>query len=193
MILINLLPFRKARKKENIRQQLSVYFLSMLFLTLLMSYFVFNLNQKIEIIDNRINASTQELASLNFLLQEINEIKKNLDKIKSKITIIKNLEENRKASVVLLDTMTKTVIPERMWLTRLSSSGESVELTGIAMDNKTVADFMSRLEGCQLFSSVSLKSIKQHIIRNVSLKIFEISCKKTISLGKDSSEPIEKK
>ncbi len=193
MILINLLPFRKARKKENIRQQISVYFLSMLFLTLLMSYFVFILNQKIDDIDYRINASTQELSSLNFLTREINEIKKNLDRIKLKITIIKNLEENRKASVALLDTMTLMVIPERMWLTRLSSLEDSVELTGIAMDNKTVADFMSRLEGCQLFSSVSLKSIKQHIIKNVSLKNFEISCKKTVSLGKNSSESIEKK
>lgn len=193
MILINLLPFRKARKKENIRQQISVYFLSMLLLTLVMSYLAFSLNQRIVDIQNRIKASGQELSGLNLLTQEINEIKKKLDVIKTKITIIKNLEENRKASVTLLDTMTNMVIPERMWLTRLSSSGDSVDLTGIALDNKTVADFMSRLEGCQLFSIVSLKSIKQHIIKNVTLKNFEISCKKTVSLGKDSTEPIEKK
>jgi type IV pilus assembly protein PilN len=39
MIRINLLPFRAARKKENIRRQLSIYVLSVVCLLLLMGLF----------------------------------------------------------------------------------------------------------------------------------------------------------
>ncbi len=44
MIKINLLPFRKARRRENVRRQVNVYFLCLLFLFSLMGYFHFDLN-----------------------------------------------------------------------------------------------------------------------------------------------------
>ena len=75
MIRINLLPFRKARKKENIRQQISVYILLSIFLTLGMSYFVVALDRKIQDMDVRIKSSTQQLNELTVLTNEINEIK----------------------------------------------------------------------------------------------------------------------
>jgi type IV pilus assembly protein PilN len=43
MIRINLLPFRAARKKENIRRQLMVYGLSVLLLFCIMGYTFFYL------------------------------------------------------------------------------------------------------------------------------------------------------
>ena len=58
MIRINLLPFRKARKKENVRQQISIFILVVIFLTLGMSYFALALNRKIQNLDNRIKTST---------------------------------------------------------------------------------------------------------------------------------------
>jgi type IV pilus assembly protein PilN len=64
MIRINLLPFRKARKKENVRQQISVFFLALVFLTLGLSYFAISLDRKMHDMDNRIKTSTQQLNEL---------------------------------------------------------------------------------------------------------------------------------
>jgi type IV pilus assembly protein PilN len=178
MIRINLLPFRKARKKENVRQQVSVFVLVLIFLILGMSYLALALSRKIENLDSRIKTSTQQLSELAVLTKEIDEIKKKLDIIKKKTTVIKNLEQNRKSSVILLDTMTNMVIPGRMWFTSLSDISESVEINGLALDNKTVADFMIKLEGSKLFSGISLKTLKQQAIKDVILKNFEISCRK---------------
>ena len=193
MIRINLLPFRKARKKENVRQQISVFFLALIFLTLGMSYLAAVLDRKIQDMDNRIKTSTQQLNELTVLTKEIAEIKQKLGIIKKKTAIIKNLELNRKASVVLLDTMTSVVIPNRMWFTSISAISDSVEIIGLALDNKTVADFMIQLEGSKLFSSVSLKTLKQQAIKDVVLKNFEISCRKIVVLDQESSEKAAKK
>ena len=193
MIRINLLPFRKARKKENVRRQISIFILVLIFLTLGMSYFAIALNRKIQDLDNRIKTSNQQLSELTVLTKEIDDIKKKLDTIKKKTAVIKNLERNRKSSVILLDTMTSMVIPGRMWFTSLSDISDSVEIYGFAMDNKTVADFMIKLEGSKLFYSVSLKTIKQQAIKDVSLKNFEISCRKIVKLEADNSEKAVKK
>ncbi|MDO9109532.1 MAG: PilN domain-containing protein [Desulfatirhabdiaceae bacterium] len=143
--------------------------------------------------DNRIKTSTQQLNELTVLTKEIAEIKQKLGIIKKKTAIIKNLELNRKASVVLLDTMTSVVIPNRMWFTSISAISDSVEIIGLALDNKTVADFMIQLEGSKLFSSVSLKTLKQQAIKDVVLKNFEISCRKIVVLDQESSEKAAKK
>ena len=193
MIRINLLPFRKARKKENARQQISIFILVVIFLTLGMSYLVLTLNRKIEDFDNRIKTSTKQLSELTVLTNEIDDIKKKLDTIKKKIAVIKNLEQNRKSSVILLDTMTRMVIPGRMWFASLSATSDSVVINGLALDNKTVADFMIKLEGSKLFSSVSLKTIKQQVIKDVDLKNFEILCRKIVKLEEGISEKGVKK
>ena len=192
MIRINLLPFRKARKKENVRQQISVFFLALIFLTLGMSYLAVSLNRKIQDMDSRIKTSTKQLDDLTILTKEIDEIKKKLDVLKKKTAVIKNLELNRKSSVILLDTMTNMVIPGRMWFTSLSALSDTVEINGLALDNKTVADFMIQLEGSQLFSSVNLKTLKQQAIKDVILKNFEISCRKIVVLDKESSDKSDK-
>jgi type IV pilus assembly protein PilN len=193
MIRINLLPFRKARKKENVRQQVSVFVLVLIFLILGMSYLALTLSRKIENRDSRIKTTTQQLSELTVLTKEIDDIKKKLDTIRKKTAVIKNLERNRKSSVILLDTMTDMVIPGRMWFTSLSDISESVEINGIAMDNKTVADFMIKLEGSKLFSGVSLKTLKQQAIKDVILKNFEISCRKIVTPEADTSGKAVKK
>ena len=193
MIRINLLPFRKARKKENVRQQISVFILALIFLTLGMSYIAAALERKIHEMDNRIKTSTHQLNELTVLTKEIAEIKKKLDTIKKKTAVIKNLELNRKSSVILLDTMTSMVIPGRMWFTSLSAMDDTVGINGLALDNKTVADFMIQLEGSKLFSSVSLKTLKQQAIKDIVLKNFEISCRKVLVLDNESSEKAAKK
>jgi type IV pilus assembly protein PilN len=85
---------------------------------------------------------------------------------------------DRKRPVKLLDTMTQVVVPKRMWFTSLTSGNSTVGINGIALDNKTIADFMTRLEGSKLFSAVNLKSIRQQKRANLNLKRFAITSTK---------------
>jgi len=179
MIKVNLLPYRAARKKENIRLQVSTFFLSIIFVTLSMYYYNISLNNKINDYTVKIENIKKELSKYNKIIKEITGIKNRLGVLNKKTGVIKNLELNRKEPVRLLDTMTFMVIPKRLWFTNLEAKEKVVTIKGFALDNKTVADFMTRLEGSKLFDSVNLRNLKQETYNKyTNLKGFVISCNK---------------
>ena len=90
------------------------------------------------------------------------------------MAVIEKLESDRHAPVQLLDTMTQVLMAKRMWFTKLDVNEKTVDIQGIALDNKTVADFMVRLQNCGLFSSVNLKTLKRQEVRRSNLKSFQI-------------------
>jgi len=180
MIRINLLPFRAARKKENIRRQVSIFLLSFFLVGVAMAYYNTGLNSKVQALDTKVKNTKEEMNKYDKINKEIDDIKKKLAILEKKTDVIKNLELNRKEQVRLLDAMTDLVIEKRMWFTSFGTATEDINITGIALDNQTVADFMVRLEDSGLFDSVKLKSTKQQKHdKNINLKSFVITCRKT--------------
>jgi len=205
MIRINLLPFRAARKKENIRRQVSIVLLSIFLVILVMLYFNISLKNKIDALDAKVESTKKQIALVEKQAKEVDRIKKEFDKLKKKIRVIKNLETNRKASVRLLDNMTimvvektsiseldesegKDIKPEkRLWFTNFSAKGNNINIKGIALDNKTVADFMTRLEVSGIYKNINLRTLKQQKVNKLKLKSFEITCTR-VPLKKDEGK-----
>ncbi|MGD9281276.1 MAG: PilN domain-containing protein [Desulfobacterales bacterium] len=178
MIRINLLPFRTERKKENVRRQVSLFLLSLVLVLLVLFYYNFSLNSKIGKLNKRIETTNNELTKYNKINKEIARIKKNLEVLQKKMAVIEQLESDRYAPVILMDTMTQVLVSKRMWFTNLSVSDTKVDITGIALDEKTVADFMVRLQNSGLFSNVELKSVKRTQVEKSNLKSFKVVCTK---------------
>lgn len=176
MIRINLLPFRAERKKENVRRQVSLFLLSLVLVLLVLFYYNFNLGSKIVKLNKRITTTKADLQKYDKINKEIARIKKTLENLRKKMAIINQLESDRHAPVVLMDTMTQVLVQKRMWFTSLSVQGNSVNISGIALDEKTVADFMVRLQNSGLFSNVVLKTIKRETVQNSNLKSFQVIC-----------------
>jgi type IV pilus assembly protein PilN len=177
MIRINLLPFRAARKKENIRRQVSIFLLSLLLLGIIVGYVHYWLGTRITKLNEEIANAKIQVAKYNKINQEIAEINKKLQILDTKIGVIESLDLNRKAPVQLLDSMTNLLVPNRMWFTSFKYDGTKIEIDGIALDNQTVADFMTRVEGEDAFIGVKLSSIKQEKItgKNINLKKFGVA------------------
>ncbi len=162
MIRINLLPFRSARKKENIRRQLSISILTVVMaLVAILGVYLF-LDSRVNDLNSRIKVTQAELEKYDKINKEIAEIKKKLENLNKKLDVIRVLEASRYEPVRLLEILTQAVIEKRMWFTKLDSNVNALTIAGIAMDDKTVADFMLRLEGTGLFSAVSLRNVKRH-------------------------------
>lgn len=178
MIRINLLPFRAARKKENIRRQVSIFFLSIFLVFITLLYYNFYLGGKIKTLKTDIAETKTEVQKYKKITKKIAEIKRKLAILKKKTAVIKKLEKNRFEPVTLMDTMSEKVIDKRMWFTNFKARGNSVVISGVALDEKTIADFMTRLENTGLFASVNLKTIKKKVIRGSSLRSFQLSCNK---------------
>jgi type IV pilus assembly protein PilN len=189
MIRINLLPFRAARKKENVRKQASIFMLSIFLGVILLGYLSFMFGSKVGKMSTRIQETKIALAQFDVQAREVDQIQKDLEVLKKKIDVITNLKSNRKGPVLLLDSLTQLVIPKRMWLTNLEAKGDGVNIKGVALDNRTVADFMTQLEKSKLFASVNLSTLNQKTIRDeMNLKSFIITCNKAAAENTVTSE-----
>ena len=176
MIRINLLPFRAARKKENVRRQISIFVLSLILLFLTLTVAQNWSGNKLEKMEADLKETKAEVDRLSKITDKIKKYKKEIAETEQKIKVIQQLEADRTEPVRLLDAMTDLIIPNRMWFTAFDAKGNNVEVKGIAIDNKTVADFMTRLENSKRFSAVNLQNVKLDRIRNLDMKSFQITC-----------------
>ena len=78
MIRINLLPFRAARKKENIRRQVSIFFLFLAFVIMVLFYVHITLGGRITKLENTVAQTKKEVKKYRKIRQEINNIKKKI-------------------------------------------------------------------------------------------------------------------
>jgi len=181
MIRINLLPFRAARKKENIRRQVSVFFLSIFLVLITLVYYNFSLGGQIKKLKADIDETQTEVQKYKKITNKIADIKKKLAILKKKTDVIKKLEKNRFEPVIMMDTMSDKTIAKRMWFTTFSSKGSSIVIKGVALDEKTIADFMTRLETTGQYASINLKTIKKKVVKGSSLRSFQLVCKKPVA------------
>ena len=81
MIRINLIPFRAARKKENVRRQVTIASLTILFIILVMVYSQLKLNSMINNLNTEIQNTKTELAKVEKQAREVDRIKNELNKL----------------------------------------------------------------------------------------------------------------
>jgi len=156
MIKINLLPFRAARKRENVRQQVSIYLLCILFLFCLMGYLHVSLGSQLTRSKVREESLRKELKSYAIITREIAKLKKGKQDLNTKLGVIKSLEKQRVGPVLLLAEIARAVPLDRLWLNSVLETSGRLTLQGTAMDNHTVALFMTELEKAPHISTVDL-------------------------------------
>jgi type IV pilus assembly protein PilN len=177
MIRINLLPVRAARRRENIRRQVSVFALCVVLTVSAMGYLAISMTHTISDLTDKIEAAQTDLKRYQAIEKRVNKIKGELQKLNEKMDIIAKLEENRAGPVLIMDALTGLVVAEKMWLTNLTEGGGKMNLEGVAMDNKTIADFMTRLEKSPYFNVVDLISSKQvKLEKDKKFKKFTMTC-----------------
>lgn len=194
MIRINLLPFRAARKRENIRKQVTVSALIVVFFILLMVYFFIQLSSELSSLKKEEAARRTELATYKKTLNEIKKLEKQIKEIETKLDVIRKLEKEKSGPVRLLDEIAEAVPKEKLWLKAFDEKAGSLKLTGTAMDNETVALFMDNLKNSEHIVSVELPGVSLRDIPEYRLKVsdFIIECK-TYAHEQEKKEAAPKK
>lgn len=138
------------------------------------------LGTKIGKLESKLAKTKEDLKIYEKKAKEVDEMKNQLDLLKMKMDVIANLEKDRKQPLEIIDELSRSIIPKRMWLKEVVSD-KSVDIKGFAMDNQTVAEFMKNLEKSKYYNSVNLRKIQQQIFKNSSnLRYFEVTCEKKV-------------
>ena len=179
MININLLPYREILRKENIINH-AVIAGGNVFLVLVLVVIIYSImSGKINGVNEEIVRIEKEIASNKVTMKEINRLKKEKETYRKQFQIIENLRKGKEGPVLMLDGLASN-IPDKIWLLSLKQTGNSVELTGVSVDNKLISKFMANLEESPYFKSVDLISseMKTHVTgkKRQSLNKFTITC-----------------
>ncbi len=175
MIRINLLPVREWRKKEAVRQQISIYFLSLILLVTGLLAAGITVQGKVSTQRAEIARLQAEKRKLAYVNRTTSQVQKKREEIETKFKAIEDLQKGRTMAVRAIDEVISSLPMDRVWLSSLSLKGSQMSLSGVALDNHTVALFMRRLEASPLLESVNLGNTRLKNVQGHDLMEFNLS------------------
>ncbi|HXX32947.1 MAG TPA: PilN domain-containing protein [Thermodesulfobacteriota bacterium] len=175
MIKINLLLARKEKKKARLGKEFIVLIASIgVLLGALISY-QWVLSKRKEDIAARIVKTKNDIAYYKSLTTEVEKKKEEQRMLQNRLDIINALRKEKASAAKLLDELSIDK-PEKLQLESLKKDGTRLGLEGIALDDETIANFMTSLRKSKLFKSVDLVVSEQVEQSKVKLRKFILSC-----------------
>ena len=160
MIRINLLTVDRERSKKRVaaggggpssaqRVTLAAS-LILLGTTLLVAWWFWSLRQQSIKLDEDIIKAEAETQQLRSVLSQVQKFEARKAQLQQRVTLIEQLRKGQAAPVHVLDEISKSV-PEYLWLTELTQTGNDFAMNGMTTSMTAVSDFIANLENTKWF------------------------------------------
>jgi type IV pilus assembly protein PilN len=188
MIKINLLPYREMLKRQKAIIQLIVGGIVLILLLVVIVIADRAISARLVELENQISSTQKDIAALNKRTAEIYQFEKDQKEFQNKLDKIEQLNRGRKLPVRILDEVSKAT-PEKLWMTQLTRTDNSLVLNGIALDQETIVSFLHNLEKSDYFSDIRLIQTQQFSHQNLKLQRFNIRANIQMPPTKEKSPP----
>ncbi len=175
MIKINLLLARKEKKKVGIKKELIIFILSIALLLVVLIVLQWRLGKEEETLMAQIVETKKEIDYYKSLTTEVEKAKEAQKTLQEKLNIINSLRRAKAFPARILDELSMGK-PEKVHLESLKKEGTKLGIEGIALDDETIANFMTNLRKSKLFKNVDLVVSEQVEQSKIKLKKFILSC-----------------
>ena len=185
MMEINLLPHREARRAADLRETVAVLLLGLVLVGGAVFLTDKGVKSDLAAAEASVTHLKADIARFEPQKKLVKDFKKRKKQLQSKLDVIDTLEQARNGPVRVLDELSASV-PDRLWLTSISTKGKGISLQGQSLDTGVVADFLRGLNASPYFKNVDLqKTSGGKLVQGVRLVNFEIRA--------DMSSPAKKK
>lgn len=188
MIRINLLPHRQIKRAERQRQ----FNLMLVGTAILAGAIIFMGNTFISAQLSSQNERNQRLEAANAKLdkeiEEIKELKSQINDVLERKQIVENLQSNRSQAVVVLDDLSRQ-LPEGTYLKQISQKGSLIDLHGVADTNARVATLVRNLANSEWMETPNLLEIQAVTISNVRYNDFKMNVKLKAQQAPEVEDP----
>ena len=175
MIKINLLQARKEKKKAGMKKELVILTLSVALLVVLLILLQWRMNREKEDTLVQISNTKKEINYYKSLTTEVDKAKEAQKTLQDKLNIINSLRKEKASPAKVLEELSMGK-PEKIQLESLKKEGARLGIEGIALDDETIANFMTNLRKSKLFRNVDLIVSEQIEQSKIKLKKFILSC-----------------
>lgn len=176
MIRINLLPHRQIKRAERQRE----FNLMLVGTAILAGAIVFMGNTVISTQLSSQNERNQRLEAANAKLdkeiEEIKELKSQINDVLDRKQIVENLQSNRSQAVVVLNELSRQ-LPEGTYLKLIKQKGQIVDLEGMADTNARVATLVRNFGNSEWLESPNLVQIQAVTVAGVRYNDFKMNVK----------------
>lgn len=132
-----------------------------------------------------IRSLTQKRDSYQSTLNEIEKFKKDKQSLETKLAVIAKLKKNSQFTVRVIDEIANVIPANRVWLTAMSQASGKLVVSGVAVDNASIAVYMQQLESSPYFANPELGSSSLSSKDGREVRSFSLKC--------DITNPTEKK
>jgi type IV pilus assembly protein PilN len=155
VIKINLLAVDRERAKRKstfqLGQKVTIGCSLILVVTaLLVGWWYWSLQRDSADLDQQIADAERETVRLRSVIQQVQQFEGRRAQLQQRVTLIEQLRKGQSGPVYLLDQVSRA-LPDTMWLVDLRQSGAEVVIEGRCTNLNALSDFVSGLEGSNLF------------------------------------------
>ncbi len=176
MIRINLLPVKAAQKKEALRGQLIILALCVAVTVAgCAAVYVSLLGKTTEAAEENARKEA-EINRLKSVIGEVGRFKKLQQELQGKLDVLDKLKQGQSGPVHLLDELSKAV-PEKMWIVTFKEAAGAISISGVSLNEETVAEFLRDLEASPYYQGVELQVVEQSSQGGSKLNKFDVTCR----------------
>jgi len=158
MTTINLLPWRDALRKERQQQFVVALGISVAVMVVIIAGVHLNYEGRIDDQGSRNNFLQSQIDRVERQIVEINALEKEKQSLLSRMNVIQELQQGRSQMVHVFDQMVR-IIPEGVYMKKLTQKGTKFEITGMAQSNARVSSLMRNLDASDWFTDPKLEEI----------------------------------
>lgn len=175
MIKINLLLARKEKKKGRLGREFIILIASVAILLGFLILIQLEVSKKKDDIAAQIVKTKEDIKHYKSLTAEVEKKKEEQNMLLNRLKIINDLRKQKASAAKLLDELSIDK-PEKLQLESLKKEGEKLGMEGVALDDETIANFMTSLRKSKLFKNVDLVVSEQVEQSKMKFKKFILSC-----------------
>jgi type IV pilus assembly protein PilN len=178
MIRINLLPGpkgRQAKPQYDVRAQ-ALLGVGLVLITLAGCWwYSAALDTEIEAKQAEKQDKEKQVAQLKEQVKQVADFEQRKKILEDKNRIIDQLEKSRVGPVKVLDHVSQSLEPLKLWLVRVGVNGQSIDLEGRAMTNDDVVEFVNNLRRTDYFTNIDLQESKAATESQVNVYQFKLA------------------
>ncbi len=188
MIKINLLPVRAAKKKETAVQQIVIFCASIIVVLLIVGgMYLFKIAQ-ISTTKNDITAANAKINELKTKIGKLEELKNLKEQVKKKLDVLAQLRKNKTGPAQRLATLSD-ITPDQLWLIGYTESGNDIKVSGKALSEELIAQFMRSIQASGDFTAVELVESLQVDDAGTKIKSFQLAFKLKTDATVQAAQP----
>lgn len=178
MIRINLLPGpkgRTAKPQYDVRAQ-ALLGIGVLLVTIAGCWwYAASLDEAIQVRQEEKQGKEKQIVQLKEQVKQVQDFEQKKKLLEDKNRVIDQLESARVGPVKVLDFVSQSIEPLKVWLTNLKLSTDSVEVEGKALTNDDVVEFVNNLRRTDFFANINLQESKAAVENKINIYQFKLA------------------